>query len=124
MSMQINEGIIDFDEKIPVGDITFKIGNEKYFFHGQTLDKKTPAGVGRYHGPFGMYQGPFVNGLPYGFGIYFSSDGYVYIGNFDYGRVHGKGKMIKKNDVIEGKWFHNNYYGSKNNYIETKFPKI
>ena len=32
--MQINEGIIDFDEKVPVGDITFKIGNEKFFFHG------------------------------------------------------------------------------------------
>ena len=104
LGIQINRGIVDYNENIPVGNIIVGTLANPSYFEGQTLDGKTPAGLGRFHGDFGLYQGPFADGRPYGFGIFFSKDNYIYIGNFKDGKVHGYGKVVTENFEINGEW--------------------
>jgi len=59
-------------------------------------------GQGKYVWACGkVYEGSFVNGLPYGKGVMTYPEGYVYEGRFKDGKFHDEGKFT---------WSPNNYY--------------
>lgn len=85
------------------GQGTLKSGISAYF--SGTFKNNKKQGEGILQLPYGTYEGPFVDGLMGGIGIFTWNDGRVYEGNFLNGKLHGKGILYFPNGkVLKGEW--------------------
>lgn len=85
-------------------------GGIKYV--GETLDGK-PNGYGTYYLKDGTisYEGAVKNGQPHGFGTKYFLDE-TYTGEFEDGKMHGKGKLIESNGTShEGYYVNDTFHG-------------
>lgn len=55
--------------------------------------------------PYGKYQGRFLNGLMHDARAKFTwHDGRVYEGPFEFGQMHGRGRLVNGGVTVQGVW--------------------
>lgn len=58
-----------------------------------------------------IYTGAIQNGMPNGIGTMKYIDGTTYIGEWENGRIHGKGKLTSSNGIYDGQWDNDTFHG-------------
>lgn len=52
-----------------------------------------------------MFEGGVIDWKPHGFGRMIWADGEVYMGHFNNGFLHGRGRLLKHNGIqVDGEW--------------------